>query len=52
VRCRELLWMRASNAEGKYDWFVLLEPFSEAPIQWRREKNASDLEPQIENRSS
>jgi hypothetical protein len=37
-RCRELLWLRAVNAAGKHDWFVVLEPFTnEMMLEWRRE---------------
>jgi hypothetical protein len=41
ARCRELLWLRATNTAGKYDWFILLEPFTnETLVQWRREMKA------------
>jgi type IV pilus assembly protein PilB len=40
ARCRELLWLRATNPTAKHDWFVLLEPFTnETLVRWRRETN-------------
>jgi len=41
ARSRELLWLRATNAAGKHDWFVVLEPFTnEMILEWRRESTA------------